>query len=150
MSTEWSAIQSFQYDQDILTAINTLSIHIKLNLAGIADEKRSEAAQQAQEKLSNFLRELEGIVQDAEQAETEPLLGIEPRLRQFAKNFVAAKRDRQRFRSNLFRDTLPHVHRLLHSNERADRQALIQCLEELRTLLEEHIHVDSVRILGKT
>jgi len=148
MSTEWLSIQSFQYDQDLLTAINTLSIHVKLNLLGETDEKRLEAAQLARQKLDAFFRKLEPIIQEAEQAETEPLLGTDPRLRQFAKGFIAAKRNRQKFRSTLFRDTITRVHQLLYSNEESDQKVLILCLQELRTLLEEHIHTDSVRILG--
>jgi hypothetical protein len=70
MSTEWLSIQSFQYDQDLLTAINTLSIHVKLNLLGETDEKRLEAAQLARQKLDAFFRKLEPIIQEAEQAET--------------------------------------------------------------------------------
>ncbi len=150
MSTEWLAIQSFQHDQDVLTAINTLSIHIKLELAGFLDDKRTEVANEARSKLSSFLKELETIVPEPGQTVAEPVLGTDPRLRQLAKNFTAAKRDRSRFRSILFRDTLSHAQQLLYSNEKADQELLIKCLEELRMLVEEHIYADTVRILGET
>jgi hypothetical protein len=149
MSTQWLAIQSFQYDQDLLAAINTLSIHTKLELAGVADSERIEAAKQAREKLTSFFRELEVIVPLAEQGETTPLLGTTPRLRQLVKSFTAARGNSHQFRSVLFRDKLSHAQQLLYSDKPEDKQALVQCLEELRTLVEEHVDTDAAQIFGE-
>lgn len=150
MSTDWLVIQSFQHDQDILSAINILSIHTKLELAGVLDEKRAEAANQAREKLASFFQQLEAMLQEAGETGAEPVLGTNLRLRQLVTNFTAAKRDRTRFRSALFRNTLPYAQQLLYSNERSDKQSVLRCLEELRMLIEQHIHDDAVRILGET
>jgi hypothetical protein len=147
MSTEWLAIQSFQRDQDLLAAINTLSIHTKLKLGGVADEERAEAAAEAREKLTSFLETFEKIVQQAGQAEEGALLGIDPRLRQLARSFVAAKRDRHRFHSTLFTQSPSDAADLLASTDKKDQQALVECLKDLRTLVEEHIYTDTHRIL---
>lgn len=147
MSTDWLAIQSFRRDQDLLAAINTLSIHTKLKLAGIADEERAEAVAAARETLASFLEAFEEIVRQAGQAEGGALLGIDPRLRQLARSFVAAKRDRRRFRSTLFTQSPSEVVDLLGSADKKDQQALVECLRDLRILVEEHIHTDAHRIL---
>ena len=147
MSTDWLAIQSFQRSQDLLSAINTLSIHTKLRLSGVADEERARAVAEAREKLASFLEAFEKIVQQAGQAERGALLGIDPRLRQLARSFVAAKRDRHRFRSRLFTQSPSDAVDLLASTDEKDQQALVECLTDLRTLVEEHIYTDTHRIL---
>jgi hypothetical protein len=148
MSTDWLTIQSFQRSQDLLAAINTLSIHTKLRLSGVADEERAEAAAEARERLAAFLEDFEKIVQQAEQAE-EGMLGVDPRLQQLARSFVAAKRDKERFHSRLFTQSPSDALNLLASTDEKDQQALVECLADLRALVEEHISTDTHRILSK-
>jgi len=147
MSTEWLAIQSFQHGQDLLTAINTLSIYTKLEPTGISDKEQAEAADRARGTIASFLEELEAMVQEIEKREV--VLGIDPRRRQLVRNFIAAKHNQRRFHSALFQSTFANVRRLLHPSSKEDRRSLIECLEELRVLLEEHIHTDTMRILGE-
>lgn len=148
MSTDWLTIQSFQRSQDLLAAINTLSIHTKLKLAGVADEERAEAAAEARERLATFLEDFEKIVQQAEEAE-EGMLGVDPRLQQLVRSFVAAKRDKERFHSRLFTQSPAETLNLLASTDEEDQQALVECLADLRALVEEHISTDTHRILSE-
>ena len=147
MSTQWLAAQSFQQSQDLLTAINTLSIHLKLRLAGIPDEERSNRAQQARQTLTAFVRALHTLVQEAQQGEMRPLVGVDPRQRHFVKNCIEAKRDRRRFRSALFQRTPAEFQQLLSSDTEEEQHELLACLKELRTLLEEHVATDTAQIL---
>lgn len=157
MSTQWLAIQSFQQSQDLLNAINTLSIHIKLRLAGIADNRRAKAATKAKQTLISFLKSFESIVRDSEEAKGRPVLGVDPRLRELARSFSAAKSDRQRFRSMLFTKTMLEVLALLEvvgTKDEKERlpifgKALVESLSELRALIEEHVHKDTAQILGE-
>jgi len=149
MSAGWLAIQSFQQSQDLLAAINTLSIHTKLKLAGINDEQRAKSAKKAREILAAFLETFEKVVHQAEQARDAPLVGVDPRLRQLAKSFVSAKHDTRRFHSALFTKPISDMTYLLASTEEKDQQALVECLAEFRVLVEEHIHTDAYRILGE-
>jgi len=145
MNPEWLAIQSFQRNQDVLSAINTLSIRTKLGSGGHTDQVRAETAQ-ARETLASFLKNLAQVVDQVEQAESGPLLGVDPRLRQLAGDFSRA-RQRARFRSRLFREPLSDTVDLLTSTKSADQQALVESLSELRTLIEEHVQTDVVQIL---
>lgn len=149
MSTQWLAVQSFQHSQDVLEAINTLSIHLKLQLAGLPDEGRAHAAAQARETLTTFFKKLETTVQETQRGEATPLLGIDPRLRQLVKSFVSAKRDRRRFHSVLFQRMPADMLPLFVSEKDEDREALVQCLAEFRVILEEHVYEDTTRILGE-
>lgn len=148
MSIQWLAVKSFQHSQDLLAAINALSIHLKLEEAGKTDDTHAAQAAEARAVLGSFLEMLEPVVADAERGEANPVLGTDPRLRQLAKSFVSAKRNRHRFRSALFRDTFNRVQHLLASPEE-DRRTLLECLGELRVLIEEHIQPDAERVLGE-
>ncbi len=144
MSIEWLAIQSFQRDQDLLAAINTLSIHTKLKLGGVADEERAEAATKAREEIASFLETLARVADQIEQANA--LIGLDPRLRKLARRFVAARRNKRRFRSSLFTESLSDVTSLLTPMNEEEQQALVESLSDLRSLIEEHVYTDANQI----
>jgi hypothetical protein len=148
MSIRWLTVQSFQQSQDLLAAVNALSIHLKSELARIPDEERAAAAEQARELLSSFFDQFEVILNKVEHEDEEPVLGADPRLRQLARNFIEARRNRRRFHSELFACSSAHIKHLLHSKGDGDKRALVQCLADLRVLLEEHLQVDAERMLG--
>lgn len=149
MSTQWLTVRSFQQSQQLLTAINALSIHLKLKLAGLTDEERKDEAHNSQEILRDFLGELETFVVAADGAGSGPVTGADARTRQLARNFVQARRDRSHYRSLLFRNSPAHMRDLLGTQERKNQQVLLECLHELRQLLEAHIHDDARKILGE-
>jgi hypothetical protein len=70
-------------------------------------------------------------------------------LQQLAKSFVAAKRNRSRFRSALFTQSPSKTVGLLTATKERDQQALVECLADLRTLVEEHIYTDTHQILSQ-
>jgi hypothetical protein len=149
MTANWLTFQSLQRSQEVLQAINTLSIHLTLTLDGIADEERSQAADHSVETLRSFLDELAAAATQVEQSEPAPILGVDPRLQQLAQDYLAARR-RQRFRSCLRAAPIDSIKTLLTSRDRRDWKALLECLAELRVLVEEHMHDDASKILGVT
>ncbi len=148
MCVHWLTAQSLQNSQDLLAAVNTLSIHTKLLLAGKPDEERVAASREAKEKLDIFLQQLENVAGN-EQQESEPVLGADPRLRQLARSFIKAKSNHRRFRSLLVKDDLSEVRKLLRSEEIEDRRSLVKCLSDLRIILEEHLQADADKMLGR-
>ena len=149
MSVQWMAVQSFQKSQDLLAAINALSIHLKLGAAGLSDDERAERAHQARKTLTSFLETLEPVIDKIASGESKPLLGVDPRLRQLAKNFLAAKRNHRRFHSALFQNRFSQFKQILTSERTEDRESLLESLNELRMLIEEHVHTDTERVLGE-
>ena len=147
MTADWLTFQSFQRSQEVLKAINTLSVHLKLMLGGIADEERSQAADRSVETLRAFLDELEAAARQAGRTELALMLGVDPRFQQLVRDYLAARRHR-RFRSRLFTEPIGDIKALLTSNVRDDQKALVECLVELRVLVEEHMHADVGQILG--
>ena len=148
MSTQWMAIQSFQSSQELLSALNTLSLHLKIKRAGKRDRKREAAVARARERLDAFLQEMEQMVTREEEDGARPLLGVDARLRQLVRSLSAARKAPQRFQSPLFRQGFSAARELLYAEREEDLQALLPSLQELRTLLEEHVDTDATQLLG--
>lgn len=148
MSTHWLDIQSFQQSQELLSAINTLSIHRKLTDKGHSDTNRKEAAEQALETLIAFFEKLDKIVQDIEDGHRKPILGVDARLRHLAENYVYAKRSRGQYYSPLLAHPLSQVGQLFYSELPEDSREALKVLEVFRELLEEHVSIDAKRLLG--
>ena len=146
MNSQWRAIQSFQENQNLISAINTLSIHIKLEMAGHCDSNSEEAIRKAKEELGSFLQELDPQVQRAE-VENKPLLGVDPRRRQFVRHLISAKHSCRIHSPFLLGDLSAGV-QLLHSDVESDKQTILLFLEELRMLLEEHLGSDVEQLFG--
>lgn len=149
MSTKWLAIQNFQYDRSLIAAINTLSIHLKLEQAGITNIEKACLAEEARKTLYSFLEKLESLIGDPEQASISPLIATSQGLRQLAQRFISAKSGRSEFRSVLFQSNLSRTKMLLNSKRDEDKETLILCLQELRRLVEEHINSDTETIIGE-
>ena len=147
MNTEWLAIQSFQRNQELLAAINILSIHTKLALAGVRDEQTSTAVKAARDEVASFLTRLEPIVDRAEQTEDSALVGIDPRLGELARSFVTARHNRKRFRSRLLKKAPSDVVSLLDSTDEKEQRRLLEFLSDLRHLIESHAHTDADIVL---
>ena len=147
MKPKERAVQSFHENKKFLFAINSLSIHIKLEMAGHADMNRAKEIPEAREVLRLFLTELEPQVQRAEKAETKLLLGVDARRQQFVKNFVDARRNR--IHSSFLRGKLSDAAQLFYSDKAADKEDILLVLEELRMLLEEHIANDTEILIGR-
>ncbi len=148
MSTHWLDIQSFQQSQELLSAINTLSIHRKLTDKSHPDTNRKKAAEQAREILVVFFEKLDKIVQDIEDGHRKPVLGVDARLRHLAENYVHAKRARGQSCSPFFEHPLSQVGQLFYSERPEDCREVLRVLAAFRELLEEHTNVDTTRLLG--
>ena len=148
MSSRWLDIQSFQQSQELLSAINTLSIHQKLTDGGHPDTNRVEAAEQARETLIVFIDKFDKVVRIIEDGHRKPVLGVDARLRHLAENYVHAKRARGHSRSPFLEHPLSQVGQLLYSESHDDRREVFKVLTAFRDLLEEHVSVDAKRLLG--
>jgi galactokinase len=149
MNMQWIAFQNFKQSQDLISAINTLSIHLKLKLLNVNDEERIQAVEKAKTVLAAFLKTLNTVVDRIEQTKSEPLTGVEPRLHQLANNLVTAKQKQSQFRSVLFNTPPDRIEKMLNSDQVEEQKELINSLRELRTFLEENFHEDTVQIIGE-
>ncbi len=146
MSTHWLYIQSFQQSQELLSAINTFSIHHKLTYKGYLDTNRKESTEQAIETLVAFFQKLDKIIQNIEDGHRKPIVGVDARLRHLAENYVQAKRAQSH--SPFLELPLSQVRDMFYFESSEDREKVLAVLAAFRELLEEHVGVDTRRLLG--
>ena len=143
---DWLAAASFERTHEIVSAINTLSVHAKLLLSGINDPD-DVAVKQARARLTEFLERVEALLRDAEQNGEGTVVGADPRLGDLALRFLSSKQRLPR-QSAIFSTPFDRLRELIASEQADDLQALIPCLHDLRSLVEQHSRADVASILG--
>lgn len=141
MKSDWLTASSFERAQGILTAINILSIHSKLTLAGVPDPTSDADVEAARQRLTAFLSRFQAVVHDARQEQGGTVLGADPQLGQLTARYLADERKGARA-SALHSVSFPEVIRLVKSEYEEDMRELIDYLRDLRALLEQYIQVD--------
>jgi hypothetical protein len=140
MSQEWLNIQSFFTDHELIGAINDLSIAVKLDLAGVKDVERIQRAEKARQALRGFLTRLGEIEAEGER---EVVLGVDARFQSLTEAIASARQDSARFSSVLMREGAAGALPLLDAGERPAKQKLLECLAELRRVVEQHQQADA-------
>lgn len=143
MSEKWLEIQSFLSDQELLTSINDLSIAIKQEGAGLLRRERAERAERARERLRKFLLELQGVLCKRGQ---NGALGVDPRFRQLADDFEAARGDSGHFTSTIMREGIGKALELLDCGDLKSMQGLLESLSDLRRVISTHQQADTAAI----
>jgi len=149
MSNEWLIAESFERLHELISAINTLSIHAKFRLAGKPDERRVPAVNAARERLRSFLDGFETVIGRADQEDRGTFLGTDPKMGELGRRFVDLRRDQGRTKSPLFRSSFNELRSLLDATEPQDLQRLIEFLRDLRAIVEVNSHSDVVGMLGE-
>ncbi len=148
MSNSWLAAESFDRGQRLIQATNTLLIQVKLTLAGVQDHERAVAAQRARDELRDFLGNFAEWLAEAERTTTPVVMGIDPRLHQLVTTVVTQRRQWPR-RSLFYRLPMEQVRALLDGTTPDEMRQLLECLQELRVVLEDHLHADVIGLLGE-
>lgn len=146
MSAEWLSATSFERSHKVLAAINTLSVHAKLSLAGHAAPTDEADIQRSRDDLVQFVERLERTVLQVERAGDGAIVGADPRMVVLANEFLTEKQGRPR-KSGLYSMRLNEIGALIRDTP-GDPSALVPVLRDLRELIERHSHADVVAILG--
>jgi hypothetical protein len=147
MNQDWLAAANFERAHEILSAVNVLSIDAKLRLAGVASNRLPAEIERARDRLLEFLRRFDLLVSEAESHPGRTLTGTDPRLGGLAVQYVTARRS-GRDHSAFFAMSPGQVGELLASNRPEDLSALVECLRDIRALMERHIRADVSGIVG--
>lgn len=143
MSQEWLNIQSFFSDQELLGAINDLSIAIKQEAAGVQDGERERRAKDARRLLKRFL----GRLSEVESADSkELLLGVDARFQSLTDAIASARREGNRYQSVLMKSGAAGALPLLDAKSSESRVQLVESLAELRRVIEQHQQTDAAAI----
>jgi hypothetical protein len=147
MTSDWLAAANFEQTHELVSAINTLSIHAKLALAGAAYTGDPAEVEQARSRLLAFLDRFGSLLEANESSPDGTIVGADPRLRDLAAQFLSAKRSLPQ-RSPLYALSLPALRRVIQSERPEDLRELVACLRDLRLLVEQQAYVDVIGILG--
>src|SRR5437870_552496 len=94
MSKEWLTAESFERNQRLISAINTLSIYTKLARRGIDKVPQVDGIAEARNELRQFLDRIMPLLHTVESDRDAPLLGADQRMCLLVRQFASARRDR--------------------------------------------------------
>jgi len=141
MKSEWLTASGFERASEILLAINTLSIHAKLILAGITDPANPLEIQQARLRLVAFLEGLKALVENTEKDHTKVITGTDPRFSELALHYLEERR-RVPSRSIFFSLPIGRVEELIQSEQEHELRSQVECLETMRAMVEQIAQTD--------
>jgi hypothetical protein len=147
MSSEWLTAESFERNQRLLSAINTISINVKLAKENIAYAREVDDIADAKSELRSFLGRVEPLLRSVEVDRSAPILGTDQRMSLLVHQFASTRK--QRPSSVLSTLPMEQVSNLLDSERSSDQNKLIEYLRALRQLVEQHTHADVVALLGE-
>jgi hypothetical protein len=147
VNSDWLTASSFERTAEIMSAINTLSIHAKLTQAGIEDPADPSEVKRSRDKLVAFLDQLRRIIQNSEQQQLNLMIGADPRFGALATQYVVEQR-RLPPKAFLYTLSLSQFGELINSERPEEISKLVDCLESLRTLFEQYAHPDVSGMLG--
>src|SRR4051812_19623385 len=124
MSSEWLTAESFERNQRLISAINTLSIHTKLAREGIANAPAVGDVAEARKELNAFLERIGPLVRDVEVNRDAPILGADQRLSLLVRQFASTRQ--QRPASILHAMPIEQVAALIDSVQPSDQDKLIE------------------------
>jgi hypothetical protein len=147
VESDWLTASSFERAQEILSAINTLSIYTKLAAARVPNPSCDAEVPKARARILSFLDELDRLAREAEQTVDDTVVGTDPRMGDLTRRYLAGRKSLPR-RSPLFALPITQVRSLIADDNPVRAGDRITCLAELRSLVEQHAHVDAVGLLG--
>ncbi len=148
MKSDWLTASSFEQTQDLIAAITTLSIHAKLVLAGRSDVAGADEVQRARERVLDFLQRFQRVLESVETSRDRTAVGTDPRFGELATRYLAQK-ERRSERAPLYTISIGELERLVQSQYPDDLPRLVECLHDLRRLVEHHVRADVTGLLGE-
>ena len=133
--------------QQIISAVNTLSIDAKLTLIGVENSINEVELRKARADLTDFLTQFDTLLQKIERNQDSVVVGDDPRLGELTVQYLIEKR-RSPKPSSLYNVPLSELRELVDLEPPDRLPQLIGYLRELRGLLEQHTQADVQDVLG--
>ncbi len=145
---DWLVSQSLERSLDIISAINRVSIHSKLQMEGLDDATPPEELESARKSLAGFLGTLSELIHKAGESEDKIAFGADPRLSNLARRFLTESNET--LRSATYRaEDLKELKALLEEGDAADNRLLVARLTLLRAVLEQHAQADAAIVFNE-
>ena len=145
---DWLVSQSLERSLDIISAINQVSVHSKLHLAGIDDAAMVEKVDAARKTLTRFLGILSDLIEKAQESEDKIAFGADPRMSTLARKFLS--QPPQGAGSVVYRlEDLKELKVLLERGDAVEHEVLVEQLAHLRSVLELHAQADAAIVFNE-
>ena len=147
MSNDWLVTHSYQQMQQMLTAINVISLRKKLTLLNAEDLVELNDYQEALSMIVQFVENLTKLRDEVMERGGAVIIGTNPRLRQFATHLFEHDEP-------LVSDTATHIsfdrlpQLLLDNGEERLPEAIAQ-LDKFRRFVEQHVYQDAQQMLDE-
>src|SRR5579859_4933547 len=92
MKNEWLVAWSFEREQELVSATNTLLINAKLRLAGADDPTPKNEVDDARKRIVGLLERIASLVSSVEHERSSTIVGVDPRLGELALHFLSRDR----------------------------------------------------------
>ncbi len=146
MSNDWLTASSFERAHEVIAAVNTLSISAKLILANKREAIDKTELQTAKEQLLAFLTRFQAVLDRMLENKDGTILGTDSRMGELAMQFLAQSHGDQPSGVPLI--PLEKLRAELENMQPQDLSDLILHLRNLKLLMEQHVHVDTLDVLG--
>ena len=147
MENKMLSIQNFYRNQDVLSAINQLLIHLDLYGTGINDQINATEIENSKIAVKNYLKGLNRVLEEYNKGKNKPMVGIDAKQRSFIKSFMEAQKSSGRFKSILFKKSITALETLMQEDYYKNKEEIIHSLSELSSLLEEQTSFDIKNII---
>ena len=141
------SIQNFYSNQDVLSAINQLLIHLDLYETGLDDKITGREIELAKKTVRDYLKKLNSYLEEYNKEKHKPMIGMDVKQRSFIKSFMEAKKSSGRFKSILFKKSINALDALMQEDYYANKEEIMHSLSELSSLLEEQTSFDIKKII---
>jgi hypothetical protein len=145
---DWLISQSLERSLSIISAINRVSIFLKLRSVGIRESVISEQVDAARKLLIQFLIALSAVVERAAESEDKIAFGADPRLSTLARKFLELSAQGVGV-VPFSAEELKEMKVLLEKGEAADDNVLAKELGHLRSVLELHSQADAAIVFNE-
>lgn len=147
MRNDWLTTVSFERMHEVISAVNVLSIHAKLAIAGTEDPIKESEIREAQDCLLTFLESLQELLQDTEQSHNGTIVNSDPRMGNLAL-YYRSQRQHLSQKASVYNLPFDDLKDLVKANDLESLRSLIVYLGDLRSLIDQHTYADVVDLLG--
>lgn len=148
LKNDWLISQSLERSLSIISAINRVSIDLKLRSVGIRETAIPEQGDASRKLLIQFLIALSDLVERAAKSEDKIAFGADPRLSTLARKFL----EHSAQGSGVVpygAEELKEMKALLEKGDAADDNILAKELAHLRSILELHSQADAAIVFNE-
>jgi len=148
MRSKWLVTSNFERMHELISAVNILSIHAKLKVAGVPDPTNQSRIREAKKRLLAFLVRFQALILDTERQNNRAVIGADPQLEGLVLRYLDQKK-RLSEDAQPFALSLDRLRDLISEDTLENMPELISSMREFRSLFEQHAYVDVVELIGQ-